>query len=58
MAIKSIEHCSFIELPQNYTWVTELTQKECPGLAPVILHARGAKKFKNLIDGKDGYAFD
>jgi len=55
MAIRATR-CKFVELPQEYTWITELTQKIAPGLSPVIMHTRGAKRFKNQIDGKKGYA--
>jgi hypothetical protein len=44
--------CSFHELPQEYTWIVELTQKRFPGLAPVILHTRGALRFQDLINGE------
>jgi len=56
MAINDIKKCRFEELPQEYTWITELTQRTMPGLSPVIMHTRGAKRFKNLINGKGGYA--
>lgn len=56
MAIKKTDGVNFVELPQEYTWITELTQKYAPGLSPVIMHTRGAKRFKNAIDGKKGYA--
>ena len=36
---------NFYELPQEYTWIVELTQKSHPGLAPVILHTRGSLRF-------------
>jgi len=55
MAIKRIEGVKFVELPQEYTWITELTQRLCPGLNPVIMHTRGAKRFKRLINGQKGY---
>lgn len=55
MAIKSVK-CAYVELPQEYTWIVELTQKHFPGLVPVILHTRGAKRFKNKINGETGYA--
>lgn len=56
MAIKRVENAKFVELPQEYTWITELTQKRMPGLQPVIMHTRGAKRFKNVINGKKGFA--
>jgi hypothetical protein len=56
MAIKGTPGVKFVELPQEYTWITELTQKHQPGLAPVILHTRGAKRFKRLINGQKGFA--
>ena len=56
MAIKRIKGVNFVELPQEYTWITELTQKYNPGLDPVIMHTRGAKRFKNQMNGKRGYA--
>lgn len=56
MAIQCIQGINFIELPQEYTWITELTQRHWPGLSPVIMHTRGAKRFKRLINGKKGYA--
>lgn len=55
-AIKASPTCKFVELPQEYTWIIQLTQKWAPGLNPVIMHNRGAKRFKNLIDGRKGYA--
>ena len=56
MAIDKTEAVDYVELPQEYTWITELTQKYAPELSPVIMHTRGAKRFKNKIDGKEGYA--
>ena len=56
MAIKQTKDVNFTELPQSYTWITELTQLRCPGLNPVIMHTRGAKRFKNLINNLPGYA--
>ena len=56
MAIKKIKGVNFVELPQNYTWIIELTQRRYPGTSPVIMHTRGAKRFKNKINGKKGYA--
>lgn len=55
MAIKENASCRFVELPQEYTWITELTQKHRPGLAPVIMHTRGAFRFKRIINrGRHG----
>lgn len=54
LAIKKVPECRFVELPQEYTWITELTQKECPGLAPVICHTRGAFRWKKLIKPSRG----
>lgn len=56
MAIQGTPGVRFVELPQEYTWITELTQKRMPGLAPVILHTRGAKRFKHKVNGLKGYA--
>jgi len=56
MAIQNVPEVNFVELPQEYTWITELTQRRMPGLSPVIMHTRGAKRFKNLINGLRGYA--
>jgi len=56
MAIKKVSNATFFELPQEYTWIIELTQCHYPGLPPVIMHTRGAKRFKNKINGKRGYA--
>jgi hypothetical protein len=56
MAIKSVESCTFVELPAEYTYIAELTTKRDPNLNPVILHTRGAKRFRNQMDGKSGYA--
>lgn len=50
MAIRETPGCKFVELPQEYTWITELTQKRYPGLAPVIMHTRGAYRFKRQIN--------
>lgn len=56
LAINRTDGVNFVELPQEYTWITELTQRHAPGLQPVIMHTRGAKRFKNIINGKRGYA--
>lgn len=56
MAIKRTAGLRFVELPQEYTWITELTQRHYPGLNPVIMHTRGAKRFKNFVNGQKGYA--
>ena len=59
MAINQIKGTNFIELPQAYTFIVELTQRYYPGLNPVIMHTRGAKRFKNIINGVQktkGYA--
>jgi hypothetical protein len=57
MAIKNIPGINFVELPQEYTWIVELTQRRCPeSTSPVIMHTRGAKRFKNKINGEKGYA--
>jgi len=50
LAIKE-SGCRFHELPQEYTWIVELTQKRYPGLAPVILHTRGALRFQEIMNG-------
>jgi len=52
MAIKDTQ-CPFTELPQEYTWIVELTQRRYPGLAPVILHTRGALRFQDIMNGVD-----
>lgn len=50
MAIKSFPEVVFQELPQEYTWITELTQRRLPNLqSPCIIHTRGAYRFKKLI---------
>jgi hypothetical protein len=56
MAIKETGGIIFQELPQEYTYITELTSKVAPDINPVILHTRGAKRFKNQINGEEGYA--
>jgi len=56
MAIRGTSGVVFEELPQEYTWITELTQRRIPRLAPVILHTRGAKRFKRKVNGQKGYA--
>jgi len=58
MAIKEMgEAIRFQELPQEYTWIVELTQKyHDKNSSPVIMHTRGAKRFKNQINGETGYA--
>ena len=56
LAIHDVKECRFVELPQEYTFITELTAKHCKGLNPVILHTRGAKRFKNIINKERGYA--
>lgn len=49
LAIFKIPGIKFVELPQEYTWIVELTQKSSPGLAPVILHTRGAYRFQDGV---------
>jgi hypothetical protein len=49
LELKAKGQCSFVELPQEYTWIIELTQKRFPGLAPVILHTRGALRFQDSV---------
>ena len=56
MALKCTPGVRFVELPQSYTFIIELTQRRCPAVSPVIMHTRGAKRFKNKINGKKGYA--
>ena len=56
MAIKRVSGAKFVELPQEYTWIVELTQRFAPGLNPVIMHTRGAKRFKRKMNGQKGYA--
>jgi len=57
MAIDRIKGFNFVELPQNYTWIVELTQKRCPDITnPIIMHTRGAKRFKHAINGLKGFA--
>lgn len=56
LAIKRTPGVRFRELPQEYTWITELTQRHVPGLSPVILHTRGAKRFKRKVNGQQGFA--
>lgn len=57
MAIRDIKDCRYIELPQEYTWIVELTQKYYDkNSSPIIMHTRGAKRFKNKINGEEGYA--
>jgi hypothetical protein len=56
MAIRGTQGVRFVELPQEYTFIVELTQRRMPGLAPVILHTRGAKRFKRRVNGQKGFA--
>lgn len=55
-AIKQVRGVNFVELPQEYTYIVELTQRRCPNLNPVILHTRGAKRFRNIVDNLPGFA--
>jgi len=56
LAIKRISGVKFVELPQEYTWIVELTQRRCPDCPfPVIMHTRGAKRFKRKVNGQRGY---
>jgi hypothetical protein len=51
MAIKRVPDVNFVELPQSYTWIMGLTLRRCPGeTTPVIMHTRGAKRFKKKIN--------
>ena len=56
MAIHQVKSCRFVELPQGYTWISELTPKRSKNVEQFIVHTRGARRFKNLINGKAGYA--
>ena len=57
LAIQQVPNINYVELPQEYTWIVELTQKEMPDCPPpVIMHTRGAKRFKHVINGQKGYA--
>ena len=57
MAIRETESVNFVELPEEYTWIVELTEKRKPGLVPVIQHTRGAYRWKKKIDrGQFGQA--
>lgn len=57
MAINEMNSINYYELPQEYTWIVQLTQRRCPEAdSPVIMHTRGAKRFKNIVNGKKGYA--
>jgi lipopolysaccharide biosynthesis glycosyltransferase len=57
MVIKKIEKLHYVELPQEYTFIVELTQRRCPDIKnPVIMHTRGAKRFKNAINKISGFA--
>lgn len=57
MAIKETKNINYVELPQAYTWIAGLTQMRCPEeKTPIIMHTRGAKRFKRLINGQKGYA--
>lgn len=49
MAIDGTPGFRFVELPQEYTWITELTQRRMPNLCPVIIHTRGAFRFKRIV---------
>jgi hypothetical protein len=49
MVIFDTPGVSFVELPQEYTWITELTQRRLPKLRPVIIHTRGAFRFKKVV---------
>ena len=57
LAINRIEGVNFVELPQGYTWIAELTERcSKEEVVAYIVHTRGAKRFKNIIDGKKGFA--
>jgi hypothetical protein len=50
MAINATPSCKFVELPQDYTYIVELTKKRFPKMQPVICHTRGAARFKKIIN--------
>lgn len=59
MAIDDTPECRYLELPQEYTYITELTPRRIPGIgAPVILHTRGAYRFKRQINIGAGGGID
>jgi len=51
LAIHAVD-CRFFELPQAYTWIVQLTQRHSPGLQPIIMHIRGAWRFKKQINNR------
>lgn len=42
-------------LPVAYCYIIELSQRYAPGVSPILLHTRGALRFKRIINGQGGY---
>ena len=50
MAIRHSPHVRFVELPPEYAYIVELSQRVYPDVAPVILHTRGALRLRKAVD--------
>lgn len=50
MVLGRMKSVKFAELPQEYVYITGLTQRYSPDLDPVILHTRGSHRFRRRID--------
>lgn len=50
MAIHAVRGATFKELPQEYTWIAQLSNSRMPGKNAIILHTRGAYRFKKRIN--------
>jgi len=50
MAVKQTPDLKFKPLSPGYTWIAELSSKKYPEIPPVIMHTRGAFRFKRIID--------
>jgi hypothetical protein len=52
MAINQMPDVKFYKLPQEYTWIVELSQREYPESRPIICHTRGALRFQKQVNAE------
>jgi hypothetical protein len=50
LALCQTPEARFIQLPQEYTYIEDLSRERYPGLDPVILHTRGRSRLEHLVN--------
>ena len=53
MALRAHRNIRFSPLPAAYNFIQDMSGVVYPGVEPVILATRGAKRFHKIIDGKE-----